>query len=125
MRRVLSGAGLLIVIVLSAAFYPQWMKFTAGAESVPRPLDGEAATTQVIDPPLAQPARLVARDGVAGDVFGCSVAVSGDTLVVGASGDDIGANTNQGSQHVTRQHSLNLIAKSNQKGYSSDMSFGP
>ncbi len=32
--------------------------------------------------------RLTAFDGTAGDYFGCSVAISGDTVVVGAYGDD-------------------------------------
>jgi hypothetical protein len=38
-------------------------------------------------------AKLTASDGVAGDDFGSSVAISGDTIVVGASGDggDVGA----------------------------------
>ncbi|CAN5212122.1 hypothetical protein BH10ACI1_BH10ACI1_23230 [soil metagenome] len=44
--------------------------------------------------------KLVASDGVAGDVFGNSVSISGETVIVGANGDDIGANTNQGSAYV-------------------------
>ncbi|TLM72285.1 MAG: tandem-95 repeat protein, partial [Actinobacteria bacterium] len=36
----------------------------------------------------SQQAKLTASDGAAGDVFGCSVAVSGDTAVVGAYRDD-------------------------------------
>lgn len=44
--------------------------------------------------------KLTASDGGAGDLFGQSVAVSGGTIVVGAFGDDIGANTNQGSAYV-------------------------
>jgi hypothetical protein len=39
-------------------------------------------------------------DGAAGDNFGFSVAISGDTVVVGASLDDIGANSDQGSAYV-------------------------
>jgi uncharacterized protein (TIGR03437 family) len=98
MRRVLTRAGFLIVVVLSAAFYMQWTKFTA--ESAPIPIYCEAAAPEGIDPPLAQLANLIAGDGAADDEFGRSVAVSGDTLVVGASGDDIGANNNQGSAYV-------------------------
>src|SRR5262249_22798562 len=44
--------------------------------------------------------KLTASDGAASDNFGISVALSGDTLVVGAFGDDIGANGNQGSAYV-------------------------
>src|SRR5262249_55567163 len=68
--------------------------------SAPLPLNGAAAAPQLIDPPLAQLARLVAGDGAVDDRFGRSVAVSGDTLVVGANLDDVGANTNQGSAYV-------------------------
>ena len=38
--------------------------------------------------PLSGSAKLTASDGAAGDVFGVTVAISGDTVVVGASGDD-------------------------------------
>jgi uncharacterized protein (TIGR03437 family) len=47
-----------------------------------------------------QQQRLIADDGAAGDVFGVSVAISGDTVVVGAPSDDIGANANQGSAYA-------------------------
>ena len=47
-----------------------------------------------------QQQRLTASDGMAGDQFGISAALSGDTLVVGAANDDIGANENQGSAYV-------------------------
>ena len=44
--------------------------------------------------PGAQQQKLIASDAAAGDLFGCSVAVSGDTVVVGASlDDDAGATT--------------------------------
>ncbi|MFN2468534.1 MAG: FG-GAP repeat protein [Gaiellaceae bacterium] len=44
--------------------------------------------------------KLTAADGAAGDLFGRSVAISGDTALVGAFGDDVGANANQGSAYV-------------------------
>jgi len=49
---------------------------------------------------LIETAKLTASDGVAGDGFGGSVAISGDTIVVGAGGDDIGGNRDQGSAYV-------------------------
>ena len=49
---------------------------------------------------MTQTAKLTASDGAAGDFFGMSVAMSGDTVVVGADSDDIGANANQGSAYV-------------------------
>jgi hypothetical protein len=47
-----------------------------------------------------QQAHLNAADGAANDWFGISVAISGDTAVVGARNDDVGANTDQGSAYV-------------------------
>jgi hypothetical protein len=47
-----------------------------------------------------QQQKLWAGDGEAGDFFGAAVALDGDTLVVGAVGDDIGANYDQGSVYV-------------------------
>ena len=45
-------------------------------------------------------AKLTASDGAESDFFGTSVAVSGDTVVVGAERDDVGANADQGSAYV-------------------------
>ena len=44
--------------------------------------------------------KLTASDGAATDSFGNSVALSGDTALVGAHSDDVGANANQGSAYV-------------------------
>jgi hypothetical protein len=43
-----------------------------------------------------QQQELTAADGAFGDFFGCSVAISGETIVVGAYGDD----TDQGSAYI-------------------------
>ncbi len=48
----------------------------------------------------SQQAHLVANDGAAADWFGNAVAFSGETVVIGAKGDDIGSLTNQGSAYV-------------------------
>ena len=48
----------------------------------------------------SQQAQLTASDGAAGDRFGYSVAVSGDTAVVGAFDDNVGVNAHQGSAYV-------------------------
>jgi len=50
--------------------------------------------------PVIQKAKLTAADGEANDYFGRSVAISGETVVVGVDFDDIGANSNQGSAYV-------------------------
>jgi hypothetical protein len=44
--------------------------------------------------------RLIASDRAPRDNLGSSVALSDDTIVVGASGDDIGTNTDQGSVYI-------------------------
>ena len=48
----------------------------------------------------SQQAQLSAPDGAAFDAFGTSVALFGDTAVIGAIGDDVGANADQGSAYV-------------------------
>jgi hypothetical protein len=45
-------------------------------------------------------AKLTASDGQMQDFFGWSVAVSGNTVVVGAKGDDIGSHDEQGSAYL-------------------------
>jgi hypothetical protein len=47
-----------------------------------------------------QQAQLVASDGAAGDHFGSSIALVGETIIVGAPDDDVGASTDQGSASV-------------------------
>lgn len=57
--------------------------------------------------------KLVANDGAAGDAFGVAVAMSGDTLAVGAQGDDIGDFQNQGSAyvfHVNKPSSITAVS---------------
>ena len=44
--------------------------------------------------------KLAASDGAVGDIFGCSVAISGDTAVVGAWGDDGDLYTESGSAYI-------------------------
>ncbi len=46
-----------------------------------------------------QQQKLTASDGGASDFFGISVAINGDTIIIGASQDDVGANVNQGSAY--------------------------
>jgi hypothetical protein len=47
-----------------------------------------------------QQAQLLASDGELNDNFGSSVAIDGDTIVVGADYDDVGANIEQGSAYI-------------------------
>ncbi len=48
----------------------------------------------------SQQAKVAATDGATNDFFGLSVALSGDTAIVGMYGDDVGANANQGSAYI-------------------------
>lgn len=48
----------------------------------------------------SEQAKLTASEGLAGDRFGYSVAVAGDTAVVGALQADVGANPDQGAAYV-------------------------
>ena len=69
----------------------------------------------------SQQARIIAGDGAAGDNFGFSVAISLNTIVVGAPNDDNGSFTNQGSAYVfvrsgttwTQQAKLTGFAQAN------------
>ena len=56
-----------------------------------------------------QQSQLLASDGSAGDVFGISVSVYGNIIVVGAYGDDTAGGTNAGIyNHMnTIQHNIN------------------
>jgi hypothetical protein len=71
----------------------------AGARLAIEVEDAGAEYPVTIDP-FVQQAKLTASDGAADDQFGFSVAISGDTVVVGAEADDIGANSDQGSAYV-------------------------
>jgi uncharacterized protein (TIGR03437 family) len=54
-----------------------------------------------------QQAQLLANDGSGGDQFGAAVAVNSDTALVGAPGDDVGANTDQGSAYIFTRSGAN------------------
>jgi hypothetical protein len=58
-----------------------------------------AEAVEAADPLIVQQAKLTANDGVDGDAFGGSVAISGNTAVIGASHTSLNA-TGQGSVHV-------------------------
>jgi hypothetical protein len=62
--------------------------------------DAAAVYPVTIDPTLAQQAKLTASDAAASDLFGASVAIDGDTAVVGAPNDDTGAGADAGSAYV-------------------------
>lgn len=61
---------------------------------------GSAFIFRVLGPGWLQESQKVASDGTTGDSFGISVAISGDSAIVGASTDDVGGNTDQGSAYI-------------------------
>ncbi len=62
-------------------------------------VDDTGARYPLVVDPFIEQARLFASDGAAGDRFG-GVALDGDTLVVGAGGDDVDGKVDQGSAYV-------------------------
>jgi len=62
--------------------------------------DHEATYPLTIDPVFTFQQKLTAADAANGDFFGDAVALSGATLAVGASNDEIGMNQEQGSVYV-------------------------
>ena len=61
--------------------------------------DGEAAYPLTINPIFSLQQKLLAADGATGDIFGSSVALSGNTAVIGAMRDDV-TQQDQGSVYV-------------------------
>jgi hypothetical protein len=64
------------------------------------PNQGSAFVFRRANNTWTQQVKLVAADGSEGDLFGGAVAISGDTLVVGAASDDVNGITNQGSAYI-------------------------
>ena len=62
--------------------------------------DRGAVWPVTIDPTFTQQQKLVASDAADSDQFGCSVAISGETVVVGAPFDDGAGGSDQGSAYV-------------------------
>jgi len=91
------GAAALVAAAAASAGPPA---APASAAPLVAPLGGPSGSGDALALLAVQQAQLTAGDGGGGDNFGWSVAVSGDTAVVGAYFDDVGANTNQGSAYV-------------------------
>jgi hypothetical protein len=85
----------------------------APASAGPPPTGPAVAPSGSADELLAllavQQAKLTAADGAGGDWFGRSVAISGDTAVVGAYFDDVGANADQGSAYVFARNGTSWV----------------
>jgi hypothetical protein len=77
---------------------PAWLQMRDGSVLVR--VDDRGARYPVRIDPFVQQAELTASDGVGGDEFGYSIAVSGSTVVVGAPEHKVGANAQQGAVYV-------------------------
>jgi len=75
-----------------------WLELK-GSELHLRVRDAGARYPVVVDP-VVQLAELTASDGADGDFFGISVAISGNTIVVGSVNATIGGNAGQGAAYV-------------------------
>ena len=71
-----------------------------GDDTDPSTNDGSAYVFLRTGTTWALQQRLGASDRADSDFFGDSVAISGDTVVAGADGDDVGSTTDQGSAYV-------------------------
>jgi len=102
--RFASSVSVILFVLLLAATLGAAALAAAAPASARPPAAPSAGPSGSADELLAllavQQARLTATDGAAGDEFGWSVAISGDTAVVGARYDKVGANANQGSAYV-------------------------
>ncbi len=66
-------------------------------------VDDSKAVYPVMVDPIFQQAKLTANDGAGNDEFGSSVAIDGNIVVVGAPGNTVGGNNNQGAVYVFRK----------------------
>ncbi|MGO9646454.1 MAG: hypothetical protein ACLPOO_00225 [Terriglobales bacterium] len=77
---------------------PAWLELK-GSELHLRVRDAGACYPVVVDP-VVQLAELTASDGVDGDSLGISVAISGNTVVAGATNASVGGNASQGAAYI-------------------------
>jgi hypothetical protein len=93
-RRAVFGAGVAIssanTILVAAREYNVHGEYNVGAVFVFNKIDGEWTQTQ----------KLLANDGIAYDQFGTSIAVDGQTAVIGASYGDPNGNLQAGQVYV-------------------------
>ena len=75
-------------------------RLAAAASGLSILVDDRGAKYPITIDPFIQQVKLTALDGASNDLFGSSVSVSGDTIVVGAWGDDDGNLSNSGSAYV-------------------------
>ncbi|MFP7754683.1 FG-GAP repeat protein [Thermodesulfobacteriota bacterium B35] len=98
---VLTWSGLLVV---DAAGKHLPASFKTEGHAIRIMVDDRRARYPVVVDPVFQTARLMASDGAAGDVFGKSVAIDGDIVVVGAPEHATGSHLRQGVVYVFKKN---------------------
>jgi FG-GAP repeat len=77
---------------------PAWLTFDG--KTLRLRVEATGAAYPITIDPIFEQAKLTASDGAAFDNFGASIAISGDTVVVGSPSDDISGKSDQGSAYV-------------------------
>ena len=88
--------GLPVAALLTIALFCCVLGFAAPSSAAPQRSSAQASLALL----AVQQAELTAADGAFYDFFGSSVALSGDTALVGASGHTVGTNGLQGAAYV-------------------------
>ena len=92
-------------IIIGAGSDDTRVQNTGSAYLFTKPADGWVSASRN--------AKLIASDASAGDGFGRSMSIDGDTIVIGASGDDgVGRDSNSGSVYVFHAFGSTAIADS-------------
>lgn len=89
---------LLFQIFLTVSVYSQTSEKMDA--SLAKAFSESIANDEQADLRFGQKTKLTANDGATGDNFGYRVAIAGNTAVIGAWQDDVGANESQGSAYV-------------------------
>ncbi len=105
MRRIIFLAVCCALIQISASAKIQAQESSENESLLKAFKEVNAETGETL---YSQQTKLTASDGAHDDNFGVSVAISGDTAVVGSWQDDIGANTNQGSAYIFVRSSVGV-----------------
>jgi hypothetical protein len=61
---------------------------------------GQTEASRAAESIFSPQTKLLASDGASGDDLGTSIAISGDTAIVGAESDHVGSNANQGAAYI-------------------------
>lgn len=75
-------------------------QFDSLKEAVKAARKDDAQTDEPTDDVILRTDRITAPDREANDYLGSSISMSGDTLIIGTPGDDVGANVDQGSAYI-------------------------